>query len=159
MAVDANPHSVLYCCDYNAVRSPMAEGIMRKFYGRRIFVQSAGVKNELEIDGFAVSVCQEIGVRLETHRVRSFQEMEEWGDQIGAYDMIIALSPSAHRQALEYTRYFAVDVEFWPIFDPTGIGETRAARLGAYRQSRDQISSHILRRFGPPDPELAEEAA
>ena len=55
--MEDNPHSVLFCCDYNAVRSPMAEGIMRRDYGRRIFVQSAGVKNELEIDGFAVSVA------------------------------------------------------------------------------------------------------
>ena len=65
----ANPHSVLFCCDYNAVRSPMAEGIMKKYYGTRIFVQSAGVKSDLEIDGFTVAVCAEIGVRLERHRV------------------------------------------------------------------------------------------
>ena len=50
--VTANPQSVLFCCDYNAVRSPMAEGIMKKNYGTRIYVQSAGVKNELEVDGF-----------------------------------------------------------------------------------------------------------
>ncbi|MEO0914614.1 MAG: low molecular weight phosphatase family protein, partial [Pseudomonadota bacterium] len=24
------PSSVLFCCDYNSVRSPMAEGIMKK---------------------------------------------------------------------------------------------------------------------------------
>jgi protein-tyrosine-phosphatase len=148
-----DPHSVLFCCDFNAVRSPMAECLMRKYYGRRIFVQSAGVKNELEIDGFAIAVCSEIGVELRAHRVRSFQEMEEWGDQIGAYDLIIALSPAAHRQALEYTRYYAVDVEFWQIFDPTGIGDTRDAKLFSYRQTRDQIDGHILSRFGPPDPE------
>ncbi|MCB1351319.1 MAG: low molecular weight phosphatase family protein [Rhodobacteraceae bacterium] len=150
--MEDNPHSVLFCCDYNAVRSPMAEGIMRRDYGRRIFVQSAGVKNELEIDGFAVSVCAEIGLKLDAHRVRTFQEMEQWGDQIGAFDLIIALSPAAHRQALEYTRYYAVDVEFWPIFDPTGLGETREAKLAAYRQSRDQIAQRIRARFGPPDP-------
>ena len=57
-----NPQSVLFCCDYNAVRSPMAEGIMKKYYGTRIYVQSAGVKNELDVDGFSVAVCDEIGV-------------------------------------------------------------------------------------------------
>ncbi len=56
----ANPTSVLFCCDYNAVRSPMAEAIAKKFYGKRIYVQSAGVKNELEVDGFSVAVCAEI---------------------------------------------------------------------------------------------------
>jgi arsenate reductase len=145
------PHSVLFCCDYNAVRSPMAEGIMKKFYGTRIYVQSAGVKSELEIDGFTVAVCAEIAVQLERHRVRSFQEMEEWGDQIGAYDLIVALSPAAMRAAQEYTRWHAIDVEYWPTYDPTGLGETRDAKLAAYRQTRDQIEKRIRERFGPPD--------
>lgn len=146
-----NPQSVLFCCDYNAVRSPMAEGIMKKYYGTRIFVQSAGVKNELEIDGFSVAVCAEMDVHLERHRVRTFYQMEEWGDRIEAYDLIVALSPAAQRLALEYTRFHAIDVEYWPIFDPTGLGETRETKLRAYRQTRDQIDSRIRERFGPPE--------
>ena len=146
------PSSVLFCCDYNAVRSPMAEGIMKKNYGTRIYVQSAGVKNELEIDGFAISVCAEIGVDLDRHRVRTFHQMEEWGDKIDSYDLIVALSPAAQRQALEYTRFHAIDVEYWPIFDPTGLGETRDTKLASYRQARDQIARRIRERFGPPDP-------
>ena len=49
------PQSILFCCDHNAVRSPMAEGIMKKFYGLGTYVQSVGVYNDLEIDGFAIS--------------------------------------------------------------------------------------------------------
>jgi arsenate reductase len=130
----------------------MAEGMARKFYPRRIFVQSAGVRNELDIDGFSVAVCAEIDVHLERHKVRSFHDMEEWGDRIDAYDLIIALSPAAQRQALEYTRYHAIDVEYWPIVDPTGLGETRDAKLVAYRRARDQIRERIIKRFGAPDP-------
>ncbi|MCF6304429.1 MAG: low molecular weight phosphatase family protein [Rhodobacteraceae bacterium] len=144
------PSAVLFACDHNAVRSPMAEGLMKKYYGTRIFVQSAGVKHDIEIDGFAVAVCDELDVKLEKHRARSFQEMEEWGDQIDGYDLIIALSPAAQRAALEYTRYFSLEVEYWPIFDPTGLGRTREDKLAAYRQARDQINSKILTRFGPP---------
>jgi arsenate reductase len=150
----ANPQSVLFCCDYNAVRSPMAEGIMKKYYGTRIYVQSAGVKSDLEIDGFSVAVCAEIGVALERHRSRSFQDMVEWGDRIDAYDLVVALSPAAMRQAQEYTRFHALDVEYWPIFDPTGLGETREEKLAAYRQARDQIEARIRERFGPPDVEV-----
>ena len=151
--MEATPQSVLFCCDYNAVRSPMAEGIMKKYYGGRIYVQSAGVKSDLEIDGFSVAVCAEIGVRLERHRTRSFQDMEEWGDRIDAYDLVVALSPAAVRQAQEYTRYHALEVEYWPIVDPTGLGETREAKLAAYRQARNQIETRIRGRFGPPDAE------
>ncbi len=145
------PSSVLFACDHNAVRSPMAEGIMKKYYGTRIFVQSAGVKHDLEVDGFSVAVCAEIDVALDHHRVRSFDEMEDWGDDIDGYDLVVALSPAAQRRALEYTRYHALEVEYWPIFDPTGLGESRIDKLRVYRQARDQISQRIIARFGPPD--------
>ncbi|MEE9454943.1 MAG: low molecular weight phosphatase family protein [Paracoccaceae bacterium] len=145
------PTSVLFACDHNAVRSPMAEGIMKKYYGARIFVQSAGVKHDLEIDGFSVAVCAEIDVALGKHRVRSFDDMEDWGDDIDGYDLVIALSPAAQRRALEYTRYHALEVEYWPIFDPTGLGESRSDKLRVYRQARDQIAERIIARFGAAD--------
>ena len=124
---------------------------MKKYYGTRIYVQSAGVRNELEVDGFSVAVCAEIGVPLDNHRVRSFHEMEEWGDRIGSYDLIVALSPAAMVAAQEYTRWHALDVEYWPTFDPVGLGDGREAKLAAYRQTREQIDRRILDRFGPPD--------
>ncbi len=144
------PQSVLFCCDHNAIRSPMAEGIMKKFYGHACYVQSAGVHNDLEIDGFAIAVCQEIGVELSRHRSRSFEEMQQWGDDLSGFDLVVALSPASQRQALEFTRFFHLDVEYWPIMDPTGIGETREAKLVAYRQARDQIKARVIARFGPP---------
>ncbi|MGI3166943.1 low molecular weight phosphatase family protein [Pseudooceanicola sp. 200-1SW] len=144
------PQSVLFCCDHNAVRSPMAEGIMKKLYGMDIYVQSVGVKNDLEIDGFAIAVCQELGVELSRHRSRSFEEMQDWGDDLSSFDLVVALSPASQRSALELTRYFHLDVEYWPIMDPTGIGETREQKLNAYRQSRDQIINRLKDRFGPP---------
>ncbi len=58
------PTSVLFCCDHNAVRSPMAEGLMKQIYGQRAYVQSAGVRNDMEIDGFSVAVCKEMGIEL-----------------------------------------------------------------------------------------------
>lgn len=144
------PQSVLFCCDHNAVRSPMAEGIMKKFYGTTVYVQSAGVKSEMEIDGFTVAVCKELGVELTRHRVRSFDEMKQWGDDLSSFDLVIALSPASQRQALELTRHFHLDVEYWPILDPTGIGETREAKLDSYRQARDQIIARLTDRFGAP---------
>ena len=111
-------------------------------------MQSAGVKSDLEIDGFAITVCAEIGVELERHRVRSFEDMENWGDDISGYDLVVALSPAAQRQALEYTRHFALEVEYWPTLDPTGLGEDREAKLASFRQVRDQIMDRINARFG-----------
>lgn len=142
------PQSILFCCDHNAVRSPMAEGIMKKLYGTGTYVQSVGVINDLEIDGFSISVCEEIGVELSRHRSRSFDEMDKWGDDLSSFDLIVALSPASQRRALELTRLFHLTVEYWPILDPTGIGETREMKLVSYRQTRDQIVNKLKEKWG-----------
>src|SRR5680860_1220340 len=118
--------------------------MMKKLYGAGTYVQSAGVKSEQDIDGFSIAVCAEIGVELARHRARSFDEMAQWGDDLGSFDLVIALSPASQRRALDLTRVFHLDVLYWPIMDPTGLGETRAAKLAAYRQSRDQILNHMI---------------
>ncbi len=151
------PSSVLFCCNYNAVRSPMAEGIMKKLYGDRVYVQSAGVRGELEVDGFSVAVCEEIGVRLSEHRVRTMDEMEGWGDDLSSFELIVCLSPAAQRRAILATVHFSTAVEYWPILDPTGMGETRETKLTFYRQSRDQILDRLIDRFGDP-PQTANES-
>lgn len=142
------PGSVLFCCDHNAVRSPMAEGIAKQLMGATVYVQSAGVKSEMEVDGFAVEVCREIGVDITRHRVKSFDDFEDWGEDIESYDLIVALSPAAQRRAQEYTRHHHIDVEYWPVLDPTGLAEGREAKLTAYRQTRDQLRARIRERFG-----------
>lgn len=126
---------------------------MKQFYGHSVYVQSAGVRSDLEIDGFAVAVCREIGVELDRHRVRSFNEMEEWGDDLSAFDLIVALSPASQRRALDLTRWYHLTVEYWPVLDPTGLGETREEKLESYRTTRDQIRGRIFGRFGPPTQE------
>lgn len=123
---------------------------MKKYYGTDTYVQSVGVKNDLEIDGFSVAVCAELEVELSRHRSRSFDEMEQWGDDLSSFDLVIALSPASQRRALELTRFFHLDVEYWPILDPTGLGETREAKLVQFRAARDQIAERLIKRFGPP---------
>ena len=147
----ALPGSVLFCCDHNAVRSPMAEGLMKQLHGTRIFVQSAGVRGDMEVDGFMITVAAELGIDITRHRTRSFEQMENWGDDIDQFDLIVALSPAAQRHALERTREFHVEVQYWPTLDPTGLGETREEKLDAYRQTRDLLKAKILEEFPPAD--------
>ena len=123
---------------------------MKKFYGTECYIQSVGVRSDMEIDGFAITVCEEIGVELARHRSRSFDEMEQWGDDLSSFDLIVALSPASQRKALDLTRLFHLDVVYWPIMDPTGLGETREAKLAAYRQTRDQIIKHLKEKWGDP---------
>jgi len=123
---------------------------MKKFYGAGTYVQSVGVTNDMEIDGFSIAVCAELGVELSRHRSRSFDEMEQWGEDLSSFDLVLALSPASQRRALELTRFYHLEVEYWPILDPTGLGETREAKLDSYRAARDQIIDRLTERWGNP---------
>ena len=142
------PQSILFCCDHNAVRSPMAEGLMKKFYGLETYVQSAGVLADKDVDGFAIAVCAEMGVELARHKSRSFDEMQKLGDELSSFDLIVALSPASQLEAMEITRFYALQVENWPVMDPTGIDEGRDHKLTAYRKARDQIIDRLTSKFG-----------
>jgi protein-tyrosine-phosphatase len=135
------PGSVLFCCTLNALRSPMAEGILKLLHGQRIFVDSVGVRSS-ELDGFAVAVMDEIGVDISRHRAKTFEDLEDT-----SFDLIISLSPEAHHRALEMTRMMACDVEFWNTLDPSIIEGSRETRLEAYREVRDILMRRIRERF------------
>ena len=135
------PTSVLFACTHNAIRSPMAEAILKHHHGRRIYVDSVGVRIE-ELDPFAVAVMEEIGIDIHRHRAKSFDELEDT-----SFDLVISLSPEAQHSAVELTRTMDCVVEFWPMLDPSGIEGSREMRLDAYREVRDQLLRRILRRF------------
>lgn len=122
---------------------------MKKLYGTECYIQSVGVKNDLEIDGFAITVCAEIGVELSRHQSRTFDEMQDWGDDLSSFDLVLALSPASQRRALDLTQFYHIAVEYWPIIDPTGLGDSREGRLEMYRQARDQIQERLTSRWGP----------
>ena len=138
------PGSVLFCCTQNALRSPMAEAMLKHLHGRRIYVDSAGVRRG-PIDEFAVAVMDELGIDITKHRAKSFDDLED-----GSFDLIISLSPEAQHRAVDMTRTMAADVEFWNTFDPSVVEGSRETRLDAYRQVRDQLMRRILQRFPLP---------
>ena len=76
--------------------------------------------------------------------------MEEWGEDLSSFDLVVALSPASQRRALELTRFYHIEVEYWPILDPTGLGDSREAKLVSYRQARDQIIERLLTHWGEP---------
>ena len=136
------PSAVLFACTMNAVRSSMAEGILKFLHGSRIYVDSAGVRQG-EIDGFTIAVMDEIGIDLSKHKSKIFDDLED-----AYYDVVIPLSPEAQHKAVEMTRVMACEVEFWNTFDPSLIeSEKREVRLDAYRQVRDQLLKRIKVRF------------
>ncbi len=136
-----NPDAVLFACNMNAVRSAMAESILKYLHGHRVYVDSAGVRQG-DPDHFAIEVMEEIGVDLSRHKPKMLDDLEDT-----SYDLIVTLSPEAQHHAIEMTRTMAAEVEFWPTLDPSFITGNRDRRLGAYRQIRDQLLERIKERF------------
>ena len=140
------PGAVLFACSENALRSPMAESILKHLHGHRIYVDSVGIRAG-ELDGFAVEVLDEIGIDLSRHRSKSFDDLED-----EYYDLIITLSPEAQHRAVELTRTMAVDLEFWHTFDPSIVEGNRDTCLAAYRKVRDRLLERIRDRFPSSSP-------
>ena len=102
------PGAVLFACNRNAVRSPMAAAILKHLAGSRVHVGSAGVRPG-EPDPFAAAVMEELGIDMSKHKPVPLADVHDT-----SFDLIVTLAPEAHHKALEFTRGFAVDVEYWP---------------------------------------------
>ncbi len=135
---------MLFVCNFNAVRSPMAEAILRHLAGKQIYVESAGVRAG-EIDPFAAAVMEEIGIDIAHHAPQSIADLYD-----SSFDVVISLSPEAHHQALEMTRTQAINAEYWPTLDPTAATGSREQILDAYREVRDGLFKRIKSRFPLP---------
>ena len=135
------PDAVLFACNQNAIRSPMAEALLKGLLGEKIYVDSCGL-SEGAIDPFAVTVMQELGLDLSKHRAKSFDRLAD-----NSFNLIIALTPESHARALEFTRAMSVAVEYWPTPDPTGVIGSRDHRLESYRRVRDDLLRQIKQRF------------
>ena len=122
----------------------MAEAILKHLHGRRVFVDSVGVRIS-PLDPFAVAVMDEIGIDIAKHRPKSFDDLED-----DSFDLIISLSPEAQHRAVDMTRTLAAEVEFWNTFDPSVVEGSREMRLDAYRQVRDYLMRRVLQRFPVP---------
>ncbi len=140
------PDAVLYSCTMNAVRSPMAEGLMKHYFGHRVYVDSVGVRLG-ETSAFVVTVMDEIGIDMSRHNPKTFDQLEDT-----SYGLVISLSPDAQHRAVELTRTMACELEYWQTFDATVVQGSRETILDAYREVRDSLQERILRRFSEGSP-------
>jgi len=139
------PGSVLFACNYNAVRSPMAEGLAKALIGHLVYVDSVGVRGGGELDGFAAAVLAERGIDISAHQAKTFDDLED-----SSFDLVVTLTPQAQHKAVEMTRTMAIEVEYWPTFDPTVTIGSREVVLAAYRDVRDSLEARIRARFPLP---------
>ncbi len=144
----ALPGAVLFACNFNRVRSPMAEALLRRALGDRIYVDSCGLRADADaearrVDPFVEAVMAELSCDMRDHRAKSFDQLED-----DSFDLIVSLTPEAQHRAVELTRGRAAEIEYWPTLDPTLAEGSREARLAAYREVRDALGAKIAERFG-----------
>lgn len=145
------PGAVLFACNLNRVRSPMAEALLKRLVGDRIFVDSCGLRlprraqdddGADQVDPFVHAVMAEIGCDLSGHQAKTFDDLED-----SSFDLVVSLTPEAQHRAVEMARGRAAEIEYWPTFDPTLAEGSREARLAAYREVRDALAARIAARF------------
>tara|TARA_R110000751_G_scaffold8822_2_gene33927 strand:+ start:11121 stop:11612 length:492 start_codon:yes stop_codon:yes gene_type:complete len=142
----AVPTSVLFMCGMNAIRSPMAELLARRYLPPGTYIASAGIRHSGR-DPFVDVVLAELDLNLGSRQPQTIDDLED-----DYFDLIITLSPEAHHRALEMTRANAVDVVYWPTPDPTVATGTREQIVSAYRDVRNHIETLLKRRFAKARP-------
>ena len=129
--------SILFACNINAVRSAMAEAMVKARFPGRIFTDSCGVAPG-EPDGFAISVMSEIGLDMTAHQPKGFNDLD-----CEFYDVIVSFSLEAHDHAQEITRNIDCETLYWPVDNLAGLQGSREERLRAYRAVRDDIAGKL----------------
>ena len=132
-----NVSSVLFACNINAVRSAMAEALIKTRFPGQIFTDSCGVAPGQQ-DGFAIAVMEEIGIDLSAHQPKGFDDLD-----CEFYDVIISFSPEAHEQARRITHKIDCQALYWPVDNLAGLQGSREERLRAYRAVRDDIAAKL----------------
>jgi protein-tyrosine-phosphatase len=142
------PAAVLFACNFNRVRSPMAEALLKRLVGDLIYVDSCGLKyapsgdDLIGVDPFAEVVMAELGCDLSRHQAKIFEDLED-----ESFDLVISFTPEAQHRAVEFARGHAAELEYWPVIDPTLTEGSRESRLAAYRAVRDALAARIFERF------------
>lgn len=128
----------------------MGEAIIRKKFGKQIFVDSAGIRSGVA-DPFVTAVLNEQGMDRAHHQPKSLEDLDDsW------FDLVIAFSEEAYETVqntnfLDYSKLL-----FWPAGDPTTVQGSREQVLDAYRLVRNQIADRIEKHFMPTPNENSE---
>lgn len=140
----ASPNSVLFVCYLNSIRSPMAEGLLKKHYPH-IYAASCGLAKG-DLDDLMVAVMREIGVDMSEHNPQTLAQLQD-----SLFDSVITFTPDAYHAAQAVFGDSDTAVELWPLPDPTKGSIDVRALMNNYRSLRDNIEMRLKRQFGQPD--------
>jgi protein-tyrosine-phosphatase len=135
------PKSVLFVCNMNQIRSPMAEFLTQHLFKEKVYAQSAGIYAGDE-DGFMQAIMQERGIDASSHEPETLEQLED-----SFVDLVITLTSQAHEGTVDFFKDQPVEIEFWETENPSIAVGRREDVLAAYRKTREQLEQRIRARF------------
>jgi arsenate reductase len=150
--------TVLFLCTHNSIRSQMAEGLLRHFYGDRCDVFSAGA-SPTHVHPLAVQVMAETGIDISQQTSKSIEQFRGQN-----FDLVVTVCRSTPKIACPFCstplrgsrpeivkatlpgakRYLNHGFN-----DPSEVKGSEEERLAAFRRTRDEIKQWILKHFAP----------
>ncbi|GHB03340.1 arsenate reductase [Algimonas arctica] len=129
---------ILFVCQLNMVRSPMAEGLARK---KGLDAISCGIDPGVEADELMMSVMRDVGIDMSQHEPRSLQSVAGQ-----TFARIITFSEDSKAAA---NAIFGANapIELWSIPMPSMGSHDVRAIMETYRSIRTVISNRLDRQF------------
>ena len=135
------PNAILFVCNINSIRSPMAEAITKVWFDKKIFVDSCGIRFG-KIDHLAIEVMAEKKLNIASHKSKLFSELDNT-----FFDLIITFTKEAYEYVLSLTKTQSCIVEYFDIPDASLITGNRQQRLDGYREVRDLLTNKLYKRL------------
>ena len=144
---------VVFICNSNAIRSPIAAGLARDILPDDVQVLSAAAGDAREEpDGFVIRVMSERGHDVTNWKPLGLDELlpsiETHATQ-GTAMTIIALSKAAEPTVTDLARRLRVQAQKWRIADPSLVEFGQQARLEATREIATTIGEKIKNLLAP----------
>jgi len=132
------PRSILFVCYLNSIRSPMAEGLMRKLFPQSE-VRSCGMASG-DLDDLMVAVMREKGVDMSAHDAQTLGDVANEN-----FDLVVAFTEAAGEAAKAAFEGTDTVIEVWPLPVPSqGSLDVRAILNNAIR---DNLEGRLKRAF------------
>ncbi len=128
---------VLILCTGNSARSQMAEGLLRHLAAARIGATSAGVA-PTQLRPEAILAMKEIGIDISNQRSKSIDEF-----MTQPFDYVITVCDNANQHCPMFAG--ASRRIHWSIEDPAAVSGDDEAKLGAFRQARNELQDRLKR--------------
>jgi arsenate reductase len=139
----SNKAKILFICQHNSGRSQIAEAYLKKFYGQKFDIESAGFEPAESVHPLVMKVMKEVDIDLSEKKPQSVFDLFKQGR---LYDHIVTV---CHDNESRCPIFPGITKRWhWPFPDPAAVDGSEAEKLERVRHIREMIKDWLL---NPPD--------